>query len=88
MNFLSRLSERTGLPAAETEKMVNALSAIIAEKCSALDCVAIPLFGTFIPQKHDETIITDHTTGSRLLLPPEIVLTFKQSASLRKKLEK
>ena len=40
MNFLSRLSERTGLPAAETEKMVNALSAIIAEKCSALDCVA------------------------------------------------
>ncbi len=68
--------------------MLKALAHLIADHALQLDAVAMPGFGKFQGIKNDETIVTDHATGKRLLLPPEITLNFTSSGSLRNRLTK
>ena len=48
--------------------------------------MAIPRFGTFVPVKHEEEVITDLSTGKRMLVPPEINVEFHPGAMLTKRL--
>lgn len=84
MNLISELSKRTGRDRKDTEVLLNSLSQALIKFCNELDTVAIPSFGNFEPVKHEEQIVTDHSTGAKLLLPPEIELTFKPAGKLRK----
>ncbi len=84
MNITSELSKRIGRDRKETEVLLKALSQALLKYCGELDVVAIPSFGNFEPVKHDEQIVTDRTSGGKLLLPPEIELTFKPAGKLRK----
>lgn len=71
---------------AQAEKMAAALAAALCERCAALDTVAIPGFGSFVPEKHDEHIATDAATGKRTLMPPHIAVRFSPGSKLRKHL--
>ena len=62
------------------------LADIIRRTAADLDSVAIPSFGTFTPVKRDEEIVTDLSSGRRMLLPPQITLEFIPAAKLRKNL--
>jgi DNA-binding protein HU-beta/integration host factor subunit alpha len=84
--FTSKLSRTLGRDTKDVTALINGLSVILRERCSAMDSVAIPSFGTFTPKKVDEQISTDLSTGQRLLLPPQIVLTFNPSNILKKHL--
>jgi nucleoid DNA-binding protein len=53
-----------------------------------LDTVAVPGFGNFEPVKHLEQVVTDRVSGQRMLLPPEIELTFHPGTKLRGQIEK
>ncbi len=68
------------------QKFIDGMSAALLEHCSALDTVAITGFGKFIPRKIEESVVTDRTTGHRMLLPPEIALEFKAATILKKKI--
>lgn len=83
--FISRLAKRLDSDPKTTGPLVEALTSTIVEICSDMDSVAIPGFGTFRPVKQLERTETD-SAGRRLLLPPSITLTFKESVVLRKKL--
>lgn len=75
-------------PPISDDRMLEALAQQLAEHALRLDSVAIPGFGKFQGIKNDETIVTDHATGKRLLLPPEIIISFTSSGSLRNRLAK
>lgn len=83
-NFTTELARRIGRDRKATETLIAALSQALRQHCSELDRVAIPAFGTFEPVKHDEKIVTDRSTGHRIMLPPEVELTFKPASKLRK----
>ena len=85
--FLTRLSRRMGCDTRDAAAMVAALSAVVRDECGALHSIAVPGFGTFTGIKHEETVSTDLTTGRRLLLPPQIVLSFTPGSKLRKEVE-
>ena len=84
--IVSSLAQRLGREPKDINILIKGFATIIKEKCSNMDAIAIPGFGTFEPQKEDERIVTDLSTGKRMLLPPEITLYFTSSAILRKKL--
>jgi len=79
------MAKRCGRDAKEISALLTALTVAIREGCADLDQVAIPGFGAFDPEKHEEHISTDLSTGKQMLLPPEITVKFNPSALLRKK---
>ncbi|MDE7124921.1 MAG: HU family DNA-binding protein [Muribaculaceae bacterium] len=84
--FTKTLADKAGLETDEIESLMTAFNDILKKHSLNLDSIAIPSLGRFEPEKHEETIVTDHVTGKKLLLPPEIVLNFKSSTSLRKRI--
>lgn len=81
-----KLSEKTGRTPQEIENLISGLSTVIKEKCSDMDSIAIPGFGSFEPRKRMERITVHPSTGKRIMIPPKISLTFKMSAVLKQKL--
>ncbi|MCM1310379.1 MAG: HU family DNA-binding protein [Bacteroides sp.] len=88
MSITAELSKRVGRDRKSTETLIDALNKAILQHCGELDTVAIPSFGNFEPIKHEEQIITDRSTGHRILLPPEIQMVFKPAGKLRKLVDK
>lgn len=84
--FRKRLCELTGRKADDVDALVEGLAIILRDSCAELDSVAIPTFGTFVPEKHNEVVSTDLSTGKRMLMPPEISVIFRPGAMLQKRL--
>lgn len=84
--LVRNLSESTALSQKEVELFIESLASVIKDKCSDMDSIAIPGFGTFEPRKRLEKITVHPSTGKRILIPPKISLTFKMSAVLKQKL--
>lgn len=82
--FVTELARRIGRDRKATETLLQALGQAAAKHCGELDAVAIPSFGTFAAVKHDEQIVTDRVSGAKMLLPPEVELTFQSATKLRK----
>lgn len=83
-NFVSELARRTGRDRKSTEALLQALGCAVRQYCCDLDTVAVPSFGNFSAVKRREQIVTDRVTGKRLMLPPEVELTFRPAGKLRK----
>lgn len=66
--------------------MVDAFASVLRESARTLSTVAVPSFGNFVTVKADEEVITDRSTGRRMLLPPQVSVEFHPAAMLRKKL--
>ena len=66
--------------------MAGALAGLLRDSAAGLDCVAIPGFGTFVPEKVKEHVETDATTGRHILIPPGLKLKFNPGSMLRKRL--
>ena len=71
--FLGKVAKSTGRTIAETGRLSDALMTVLAECATA--------------GREVETIVTDRTTGKRLLLPPEAVVKFECAPSLVNKLK-
>ena len=84
--IVATLSKKMGRDPKDISALIDGLSAIIKDRCGELDTIAIPGFGSFVPLKEDEKIITDLSSGKRILLPPQISLQFQPSTKLRKTL--
>lgn len=81
--ILQQAAKAAGCDAAQGSRLAEAFAAALRERLCALDSVAIPGFGSFVPEKSDEYVaVTDD--GSRTLMPPHIGLTFNPGSMLRK----
>lgn len=87
-SFASTIAKRLGKDAATINRLTDAFASVVAEQCCSQGKVAIPGFGTFSGVKHDEEVVTDLSTGSRLLLPPVIEAEFVAGSRFRKAVSK
>lgn len=85
-NFIEAVALRLGTSPAAVDGMLEALAGVLRRSAVEMQPVAVPSFGTWTPVKVDEEIVTDHDSGKRMLLPPQINIEFKPAAMLRKKL--
>lgn len=80
-----KISRKLNADKSAISSLFDSLSEVMAERCSELDYIAVPGFGTFEPKKKNERIAVHPATGRRLLVPPKIVLSFKPSSLLKQK---
>lgn len=85
--FRKTLAERLNASPKDVDSLISALKVLMAECAQNLCALAIPGFGTFVPVKHDEAVVTDLSSGKRMLLPPEICLEFYPGSAFRKKVD-
>ena len=84
--FVSRLAKKMDREVKDINVLIDGLSQVFKDNLSKLDSIALPGFGEFSAIKEDETISIDRSTGKRLLLPPQISISFKPSTILKKRL--
>lgn len=84
-NFTTILEQRIGDPRAK--ELLDALAGLIKEQALQGHRLALPGFGTFEGIKNDEEMVTDLSTGKRMLLPPSIDVSFQSGAMLRKRIK-
>ena len=83
--FINELSEQVNLSAGATTKLISDTLRILEEHFQQTDVVSISSFGNFEVKKKMERISVNPTTGKRFLIPPKLVLGFKQSNVLKDK---
>lgn len=83
--IIQQAAKAAGCDTAQGARIAEAFATALRERLCALDSVAIPGFGSFVPEKSDEYVATDDD-GSRTLMPPHIGLTFNPGSMLRKHL--
>ena len=83
--FVAELSKQTNQSAGTTTKLVNDTIKIFEEHLMQDDVVSISSFGAFEVKKKMERISVNPTTGKRYLIPPKLVLGFRQSNVLKEK---
>lgn len=83
--FITALSKQTNQSVGDITQMVNDTLRILEAHFQQDDAVNISSFGTFEVKKKMERISVNPTTGKRYLVPPKLVLGFKQSNVLKDK---
>ncbi|MDD7080720.1 MAG: HU family DNA-binding protein [Prevotella sp.] len=86
-DFISTLAAQTGSTAKNTQKLVNALTAAVADKLDDDTLFAVQGFGTFEVKKKLERVVVNPNTKQRKLIPPKLVLAFKPSTTLKEKMK-
>jgi len=86
--FITKLGKALNRETAEVTTLVEGLCKVFKECGAGQDSIAIPGFGTFKSEKSEEHVVTDDSTGERILYPPVIAMEFQPSIVLRKKLSK
>lgn len=84
--FRRKICDQIDRNTTEVDALMEGLAMIIRQSSTELDSVAVPTFGTFEPIKYPEQITTDLSTGKRMLIPPQIELTFRPGGMLLKRL--
>lgn len=84
--FTQKLAANMGYDSKRTADFIDKFAEILRVNAVEMNTLAVPSFGSFVPTKYDETIVKDHSTGKRIMLPPQLSLEFHPAAMLRKKL--
>ena len=84
--LVERLSKSLNRNKSDINKLIEALSNVVKERCSELDSISVPRFGTLEAINHKELIETDSETGKRMLIPPRVEVHYTASNVLKKKL--
>ena len=61
--LIEKVARKLGRDKGDVTKLLEAFTSIVTTRCSELDSIAIPGFGTFEPRKRNERIITNPANG-------------------------
>ena len=86
--FISELSNRTGLSQKDATARTNAVITMITEALMEEDEVSVVGFGNFEVRKKLERVVVNPTTKQRMLVPAKMVLGFRSFSSLKDKVNK
>ena len=84
--LVKTLATRLGRDTADVNKLLEGLAGVLRMRCGELDSVSVPGFGTFEPHKINERVTVNPQDGTRMLIPPKIILRFRVSNVMKIKL--
>lgn len=85
--LVETIAANLGRSTEDVSKLLEAFASVLRTRCSEMDEVQVPGFGTFEPKKRDERVMLHPTSGRRMLVPPKVVVGFKVSNVLKTKLK-
>lgn len=86
--FIAKLADAADTSVVEAQRIADTIVAAMGHMFENGDTVQIPSFGSFEVKKHNERIMTNPTTGQRMLVPPKLVLGFKPASAVRGQLNR
>lgn len=85
--FIDKVSQNSHLSKTECGEFLNAFIDLMETSLAEGDTISIPSFGNFEPRKRNERIMSHPSNpGTRLLIPPKVVVSFKPSTILKNKI--
>lgn len=84
--FIDELSSRLDISVATVGLLIEGLCKEFSGTASELDSIVVPGFGTFESRLREERVALHPASGKRLLVPPRVFLSFKQSPVLKQKI--
>ena len=84
--FNEELSSLLDISLATVALLTEQLNREFVKAASELDGIVVPGFGVFEPKLREERVAVHPASGKRLLVPPRLYLTFKQSPVLKQKI--
>ncbi|MCH5233194.1 MAG: HU family DNA-binding protein [Muribaculaceae bacterium] len=66
--------------------LLDSFSSVLAETAVGQEGFTVPNFGVFEPRLRQERVSVHPASGKKLLVPPRITLTFKNSPVLKQKI--
>ncbi|OIP84254.1 MAG: hypothetical protein AUK44_03145 [Porphyromonadaceae bacterium CG2_30_38_12] len=85
--LISNLSVRCGLSKTDAEQLLETTILTLSELLKAGKSVSILGFGNLEVRKKEERLSVHPATQVRTLIPPKLVVNFKQSTKLKDKLK-
>lgn len=85
--LINSISNEMDLPKAETERLLDETVSFFVKQLSESNTIGIQGFGTFEVRKKEERISVHPSTQVRTIIPPKLVVNFKQSNVLKEKLK-
>lgn len=85
--LINAIAVKTDLPRAEVEALLDKTVSSLVEQLAEGNTVGIQGFGNFEVRKKEERISVHPATQVRTLVPPKLVVSFKQSGILKEKLK-
>ena len=90
MNYselLTALAQRLQLPKTDLGRRLDETTAIITAELLKNNVISIMNFGTLEVKKRQERLSIHPNTGKKLLVPPKLIVKYKPSVSLNKKIK-
>jgi len=90
MNYtelITSLSKRLQLSKTEVEKRLEDTTAVITAELLKNNVISIMNFGILEVKKRNERVSIHPNTGKKLLVPPKLIVKYRPSVSLNKKLK-
>ena len=85
-DFINQIAGDLNLTAKSVQKMSTALINELADRMDDETTFTVQGFGSFEVKKKLERITVNPATKKRKLIPPKLVLSFKQSSILKEKI--
>jgi nucleoid DNA-binding protein len=85
--FISALSQRSGLTTNDTQNLVRTATNTITDLLCDGNSVMVSGLGSFDVKKRLERVIVNPSSGQKMLVPPKLVVNFKPMASLKDKIK-
>lgn len=85
-DFINQIAGDLNLTAKSVQKMATALISELADRMDDETTFTVQGFGSFEIKKKLERIAVNPATKKRKLIPPKLVMSFKQSSILKEKI--
>lgn len=89
MNYkelIAALSAQTGQSRTQTEELLEATVGVMTKELAQGKTIGFQSFGNFEVRKREERLSVHPATQIRTLIPPKLVLNFRQSNVLKEKI--
>ena len=84
--LIAAISEKAAIDVQQTANMLGCVIEIFADQLIEGNSIGIQGFGVFEIRKKNERLSVHPKTGVRSMIPPKLVVNFKQSNTLKDKL--
>ena len=84
--LITAITAKNGLPKSENGDLLEATVAVFRAQLAESNSISVHGFGTLEVRKKEERISVHPSTQARTLVPPKLVVNFKQSTVLKNKL--
>lgn len=83
--FTSQLAEKLGYTIKDTSELMSSFLSSMTQELEEGNIIAIQDFGSFEVKKKAERISINPVSKQRILVPPQLVLSYKPSHTLKDK---